>query len=382
MPTKVLTRGALHKLVWERSMRDVASEIGVSDVGLKKICGRYAIPAPPQGYWNRAPAARERPVPLRGGADVSIHITVSEEAPVLEPDEAALLESLLSYEDAPDNRIDVVDQSRLHPHATRIEKALRSALPDKYGSVRCVANDLLSVRVSPQGVDRAVKLADTLYRAFAHRKWQVLAGDEVRQPGAVILIAGERIGISIEETARRSAHRATPEERHRLSQDRWVMIPAYDYRPSDEFWFGLGWRGALLKDKAQGRLEGRLNEFMKALVLEAFERREQTRQIERRNQREAEERARATRLARLREIEKAALNHLDCCAGRLEKKKQILTLVEAAERANLPSELDEDRRRWSEWARSYAAQLDPLGDLKALFHVDFDALDALHDLRA
>jgi hypothetical protein len=39
-------------------MRDAAAEIGISDVGLKKVCIRHRIPVPPQGYWNKVHAGR------------------------------------------------------------------------------------------------------------------------------------------------------------------------------------------------------------------------------------------------------------------------------------------------------------------------------------
>src|SRR5688572_26267959 len=45
-----LTRKQIYDLVWSRPMRDVARELGFSDVGLKKLCRRNGIPTPPQGY--------------------------------------------------------------------------------------------------------------------------------------------------------------------------------------------------------------------------------------------------------------------------------------------------------------------------------------------
>ena len=45
----VLTRQDLYDRVWTRAMRTVAPELGVSDVGLKKLCKRLDIPTPPLG---------------------------------------------------------------------------------------------------------------------------------------------------------------------------------------------------------------------------------------------------------------------------------------------------------------------------------------------
>jgi hypothetical protein len=45
-----LTREELFERVWSKAMRNLAPELGVSDVGLKKICKRFNIPTPPLGY--------------------------------------------------------------------------------------------------------------------------------------------------------------------------------------------------------------------------------------------------------------------------------------------------------------------------------------------
>jgi hypothetical protein len=41
------TREELYQAVWSESMRVLAPRLGVSDVGLAKICKRMRIPVPP-----------------------------------------------------------------------------------------------------------------------------------------------------------------------------------------------------------------------------------------------------------------------------------------------------------------------------------------------
>ncbi|KAF0183381.1 MAG: hypothetical protein IV086_17995 [Hyphomonadaceae bacterium] len=67
MPT--LTRRALYDLVWEKPVRTVAGELGLSDVGLKKVCTRFDIPVPHRGYWAKLAAGQRvhrSPLPPRG----------------------------------------------------------------------------------------------------------------------------------------------------------------------------------------------------------------------------------------------------------------------------------------------------------------------------
>lgn len=46
-----LTRQELYEKVWTVSMRKLAAEYGLSDVGLAKTCERHEIPRPPVRYW-------------------------------------------------------------------------------------------------------------------------------------------------------------------------------------------------------------------------------------------------------------------------------------------------------------------------------------------
>ena len=46
-------REVLHELVWTAPVSEVAKRLGVSDVGLAKLCRRAEIPIPERGYWAR-----------------------------------------------------------------------------------------------------------------------------------------------------------------------------------------------------------------------------------------------------------------------------------------------------------------------------------------
>jgi hypothetical protein len=45
-----LSREELFALVWEKPAREVAKELGVSDVAIGKLCARLQVPKPPRGY--------------------------------------------------------------------------------------------------------------------------------------------------------------------------------------------------------------------------------------------------------------------------------------------------------------------------------------------
>lgn len=52
------TKSKLKKLVWEKPLVHAATDIGVSNVALKKHCEKLSIELPPRGYWLKEPANR------------------------------------------------------------------------------------------------------------------------------------------------------------------------------------------------------------------------------------------------------------------------------------------------------------------------------------
>ena len=47
------TREELFSLVWEQPVRQLAEELGVSDVAISKRCKLLQVPIPPRGYWAK-----------------------------------------------------------------------------------------------------------------------------------------------------------------------------------------------------------------------------------------------------------------------------------------------------------------------------------------
>jgi len=58
MATK-FTRAALYDLLWAKPKTAVATELGISDVRLGKICREADIPIPPRGYWAPVTAGQK-----------------------------------------------------------------------------------------------------------------------------------------------------------------------------------------------------------------------------------------------------------------------------------------------------------------------------------
>lgn len=65
-PPPLETRLDLYKAVWSEPMVRVAARLGLSDVGLAKLCARLRVPVPGRGYWAKVKAGymvRKMPLP-------------------------------------------------------------------------------------------------------------------------------------------------------------------------------------------------------------------------------------------------------------------------------------------------------------------------------
>lgn len=62
----LITREELYEAVWTESVQTLAKALGISDVGLAKICKKLNVPRPQRGYWAKPKAARKllkKPLP-------------------------------------------------------------------------------------------------------------------------------------------------------------------------------------------------------------------------------------------------------------------------------------------------------------------------------
>lgn len=56
-------RQKLFDEVWATPVTKLAKEYGLSDVGLRKICGALDVPLPPREYWAKLAAGKTIPKP-------------------------------------------------------------------------------------------------------------------------------------------------------------------------------------------------------------------------------------------------------------------------------------------------------------------------------
>ncbi|MGA8222507.1 MAG: hypothetical protein WB780_12705 [Candidatus Acidiferrales bacterium] len=208
-------------------MRTLASEFGVSDVGLAKLCHRYNIPTPGLGHWRLVetghPPKRVPLPPMQSPGNENVVIPAREPRPYELPQKRDL---------PPVPKIEVKEDREItHPIVIRTRKAFEPTSKDDKGWF--VPHNLKAphLRVSKHSAPRAFRIFDALFFALEAQGYSV---DWSKEPDSRphVLVDGERILFSLAETFSRKPHALTREETERKNKNLYVYAPQWDYAPS------------------------------------------------------------------------------------------------------------------------------------------------------
>ena len=88
------SRVELFDLVWSKPMTHLAKELGLSDVGLRKICVKFGIPLPPRGHWSRLQFGKQDPRPQLPFENNNPQIRLPDEATAASREQISLMRKL------------------------------------------------------------------------------------------------------------------------------------------------------------------------------------------------------------------------------------------------------------------------------------------------
>lgn len=332
MKTKTFTRRQLYELVWQRPLRDIARELGISDVALGKACRRYAIPLPGRGYWAKLASGQKLtsiPLPKMAGVPSQISFTPVEPSPPREVPPPVPPQKQ-HHLDAP-----LVLSTLQAPHSLvkELQRALRKQDVDTHGLRSVSIPKGWSITVSPEKEERALAILDTLLLRLKSAGARVLERPAERyrhEPSRYLSLDGEDVQFSLREPYRQQRKTEVELESERRAGDNW---PAkYRYFPSGRLTFSIDnypRRHEAAWSDGKSPLEESLPNILSALLALPDALKEQ-----RRKDREAE-------LARLEEDRRRAE------AKRQQERRQqcIVDLLSEAQRwqqhASLTAYLDE-----------------------------------------
>jgi hypothetical protein len=356
-----VTRTELYEKAWSTPMRKLATEFGLSDVALAKICRKNGIPLPGIGYWRLIQVGRKperQPLPaIQSGQSESITITVREPKPYDVPRKADL-GTITKIEVRNDREI-------THPMAVQT---------NEHGMMVPSENRASHLKVSANALPRALRILDALFVALEER------GNHVSWPSSAdaklkITVDGQQIGLSLTEMFAQKPHTPTQEEVARRKRNLYVSAPNWDYVPTsslrlsiDDLPYGLSRVRKSWTDGNTQRVENCLGEIVAVLphIAKAVKIVEEER--ERRRLRWEEEARQAEKERRRQEEYDSKAKVADEFLQRWRDSKAFRELAQAlrqeVENSSLSDQQKQEARVIAEWLTRHADYVDPLTDLE------------------
>ncbi|MBN8626034.1 MAG: hypothetical protein J0M17_11135 [Planctomycetes bacterium] len=389
-----LTREQLYEQVWNAPMTKVAARLGLSDVGLAKICYQAEIPVPPRGYWakirNGKRAVRRKLRPIDEPIEFVFRPQTKPATPkAVEPEYPPEVIALI---DAAKNlpkimpRTDLID---LHPLVERTRLSLGRCKLDERPSFKaeCLltpepvkGRPVLNAHVGKDSVRRALLILDALLRVVETIGGQFVEVKEPR-PEIRLRLLGEDVGgVSLSEN-RRQIRNPKWSEREWL-ESRTILVPGGDLT----FASTATYVENTARDTPKHRLEESLNKIIVRWAVNAGRLPGERRIAEERAAKYAEEErlrqeleARRQRLrldfADRQRAERERVEKLKLLAARWQESQQIRAYV-AAVAACDQAVHDDDRSQWCDWAMKQADRLDPLVDNeRSILDMTFEEYD-------
>ena len=370
---QTLTRQKLYDLVWAKPTRTLASELGISDSMIGKICKKHSIPKPPLGYWSRlSNGYKDKITPLPISKDPNLEsIQINPEnkdTPQAEfPDDVA---RLLSYEDSQENKITIPERlGKIHP---LIASAKKTMLDDKYTNDGLLQSyrDELHLCVSKANLDRAIKILATLVNAFEIRGFNFSIGNDVSPNFKLpaVEIFGQQIEFRIQERLKKT----TIDSLEQIQDKQLRQRHSYGFKagqscllPSGELYFQIDSYVSIRCQKAwtskpHNPLEDQLNEIMKGLIIAAYGKKQHrerlaaehkvfTDRIELQQRAEVYEKARKDRINALKVLTKEQIEY--------QQVKNLKEQLESLLREN-PTNKEADQAL--KWVHEFLREPDPL----------------------
>jgi hypothetical protein len=371
-------------------MVHVAKRYGVSDVALTKTCRKLHVPNPGLGYWAKKAHGHEtEKPPLPGFSDPPRILRHSAETtdqsdpePVKErlaPEAFQQATEPSELEDNPEMKIDVPDDlSDMHPFVRSTHQNLMDWYKDRYrvmdyGRIESYGVDTFKVVVSPDSVDRALRILQVMCKAFTLRNIEILKGEEKHYalPSPKIRIMEVDLEFRLFEPARRIL---------KSDSESISSYKEYDYVPTGILLFeldGSSYRSEYRmrwRDTKKRKLEDQLNEIMKGLYAAAAWHYEWNAQAKKREAEWAIEEAKREEAARIAGVEAQRVALLERGAEQHAKYLELQRYLDAvrAEALKRAGSGDQDGEigEWLIWAKKHVEYVNPLKGELPTYDVD------------
>ena len=381
--SRKITREELYEAVWSESVLKLAQALGISDVGLAKICKKLNVPRPGRGYWAKPRGTRKLlrvPLPPLKPNQEEGYVFSSPDAEGMVGWTREALQHLAE---------EGLTVPTISPSAPpKGGHPLIATYRDLLAQHGLEANQLwpkqacLAVSVSSGQLDRSLDIVRKIFEALEKQGYQpeVLPsnphgknryGDQHSSPSRTgVRIKGTFVAFELTESfSMVEVPQSPPEPPKGTQKDVWVPPPRPQYKkvPSGGLTLEIvepDRQGARKRWRDQGvrNLEKQLDAFLRAVMVTAD--REHEEELERERKRKEEEETQRQKLEEAaRQAELASrMYDLESRIMDVQHAQAIRSFALAvrtdAEARGLTTEPSTDLGAWLHWADGLAAKLE------------------------
>lgn len=346
METIELSRKQLYDLVWSTPISQLTQQYAISNEGFKKICKKFEIPMPPNGFWLKLKYNKkvkiEKLNPIFGGID-KIVMTLREEGNTINVDQTPYTIRTKEIENDPNAPL-TVPETITKPDILTIQTKDYWKGKIKFNSYREDNRIVYPIRVGENCEKRALLFMDTFTKLLRYRghTWS----KEYSYTGVLIDT------VFIEIDLREASKRIPPTTKYGSSQ----------YIPTGELIFKMGkYSGEREWRDGKSKVEEMLAKIMAKLEIYAAEEKiqKERNRIWHLNYEAELKRKEEIKQRRNEELEK--FNKLLKLSEQYNKSLIIRKYIEAKkEKAQNENTLDQETQEWLNWANKKADWIDPL----------------------
>jgi hypothetical protein len=349
---------------WSAPMRELAAQVGLSDVGLKKLLRSYGVSGPPQGHWNRVQAGRPVPgppaAPARGpGKRPYIHVDSRfahlPEAPL--PSSAGPFASAKVPEDLDELSVLELKANGRPASAAKItipHPAIRMLLArDEKERTKAAENrwHTANVLYDSPFERRRLRILNAVFLTLGRRGHEAKSDRQDHHTEFSVIIGDTRVGVTLDEAGRKAG-----------AYNRY-NAPRLDPKRAASVKLRLSAGTASWQDDDAGTLEAKVAEIGAGLIVEG-ERAYRThlRELEEQAEREriAAEQRRQERLRKANADRVVALIESGRLLAEAENLRSLITRVGAAVTEGRLELSTDQLAEWRHWADLEADKLDPV----------------------
>ena len=384
-----LTRKQIYDMMWTNGVGHTEKSLGLKQKELKKICEKFEIPRPSSGYWTSLKLGKqvEKTVLPSNNNDSGIINTddyiTKEKAPKLPMRVGSQKDAEGKYQakELPSNDQNInplykvpdvlyaKDPLILDTKAKLREQNFRNTNPwNAKNPFKCKADKWLSMRVSQEQEDRAIRIYATIIKAAQSKGYELhIVKDNNRyypECTTYIEIRGHKIQTFLREVNKQATNDDGTRNRHELIGSGILKFECDEY----ERHYGSSYDRCAAQDTKCTKLEDKIEHIIEVLeeIADLRDERERRRILEEKHKKQEEERMRLEaeerkRLKALKDEELGRIQKLIFNAERLKLSNTIREYIKEYQLRMQEKGLSEEPNMKSEieWMERKADFIDP-----------------------